>query len=86
MFRYKSLADICELGFGPVYHCLPKRICAHAAIYCMALILYRVIRMRLKDADAKTSLERALEVLRRIQHHQVRLNEKTSMQGISSIT
>lgn len=38
------------------------------------------------DADAKTSPERALEVLRRIQHHQVRLNEKTSMLGISSIT
>ena len=94
VFRYKSLADIergfrvlkSELEIGPVYHRLPERIRAHAAICFMALILYRVMRMRLKDADAKTSPERALEVLRRIQHHQVRLNEKTSMQGISSIT
>ena len=52
----------------------------------LALILYRVMRMSLKDAGAKTSPERALEVPRRIQHHQVRLKEKTSMQGISSIT
>ena len=94
VFRYKSLADIergfrilkSELEIGPVYHRLPGRIRAHAAICFMALILYRVMHMRLRDADAKTSPERALEVLRRIQHHQVLLNEKTSMQGISSIT
>lgn len=94
VFRYKSLADIergfrilkSELEIGPVFHRLPERIRAHAAICFMALILYRVMRVRLKDADAKTSPEPALEVLRGIQHHQVRLNEKTSMLGISSIT
>ena len=59
VFRYKSLADIergfrvlkSELEIGPVYHRLPDRIRAHAAICFMALILYRVMRMRLKDAD-----------------------------------
>ncbi|MBN6742966.1 IS1634 family transposase, partial [Acidithiobacillus sp. MC6.1] len=48
--RYKSLADIergfkvlkSELEIGPVYHRLPDRIRAHAAICFMALILHRV--------------------------------------------
>jgi len=53
---YKSLADI-ERGFKvltseieivPVYHRLPERIRAHASICFMALILYRVMRQRLK--------------------------------------
>ena len=56
--RYKSLADI-ERGFrvlksdieiGPVYHRLPQRIRAHALICFIALILYRVLRMRLRAA------------------------------------
>jgi transposase len=92
--RYKSLADI-ERGFrvmksaleiGPVYHRLPDRIRAHAAICFMSLILYRVMRMRLKAANTNTSPERALEILRRIQHHRVRLNAQEPMTGLSSIT
>jgi transposase len=94
VFRYKSLADIergfrvlkSELEIGPVYHRLPDRIRAHAAICFMALILYRVMRMRLKAANANTSPERALEILRRIQHHQIRLNAQEPMTGLSSIT
>lgn len=62
--RYKSLADIergfrvlkSELEIGPVYHRLPERIRAHAAICFIALILYRVMRMRLKAASSMTSL------------------------------
>ena len=54
--RYKSLADIergfrvlkSEIEIGPVYHRLPKRIKAHAMICFIALILHRVMRMRLK--------------------------------------
>lgn len=54
--RYKSLADIergfkvlkSELEIGPVYHRLPERIRAHASICFMALILHRVMRMRLR--------------------------------------
>ena len=53
--RYKSLADIergfrvlkSEIEIGPVYHRLPDRIRAHAAICFMALILYRVMRRTL---------------------------------------
>ena len=58
--RYKALADIergfrvlkSELEMGPVYHRLPERIRAHAMICFMALILYRVMRMRLKAANS----------------------------------
>ena len=52
----------------------------------MALILYRVMRMRLKAAKTNTSPDRALEVLRRIQHHRVRLNAREPVTGLSSIT
>ena len=56
--RYKSLADIergfrvlkSEIEIGPVYHRLPDRIRAHAAICFMALILYRVMRTRCTPA------------------------------------
>ena len=61
--RYKSLADI-EQGFrvlkskleiGPMYHHLPDRIRAHAAICFMGLILYRVMLGRLHASDTKLS-------------------------------
>ena len=92
--RYKSLADIergfrvlkSELEIGPVYHRLPQRIRAHASICFMALILYRVMRWRLKAAKADLSPERALEYLRRIQHHRIRLNAAEPVTGISAIT
>ena len=92
--RYKSLADIergfkvlkSELEIGPVYHRLPDRIRAHAAICFIALILYRVMRWRLKAAKADLSPERALEYLRRIQHHRIRLNATEPVTGISAIS
>ncbi|HRO57689.1 MAG TPA: IS1634 family transposase, partial [Burkholderiaceae bacterium] len=92
--RYKSLADIergfrvlkSELEIGPVYHRLPERIRAHASICFMALILHRVMRWRLKAADSALSPERALETLRRIQHHRVRLNGSAPVTGVSSIS
>ena len=92
--RYKSLADIergfkvlkSELEIGPVYHRLPERIRAHAAICFMALILYRVIRTRLKSANAGVSPERALEYLRRIQHHRIRLNATEPVTGVSPVS
>ena len=80
--RYKSLADI-ETGFrvlkseieiGPFYHRLPHRIRAHAQICFIALILHRVMRMRLRESGAASSPERALEQLRQIQFHSVSLN------------
>jgi len=92
--RYKSLADIergfrvlkSELEIGPVYHRLPDRIRAHTTLCFMALILYRVMRMRLNAADAKISPDRALETLRRIQYHQIRLNQAAPVTGLSSIS
>lgn len=92
--RYKSLADIergfrvlkSELEIGPVFHRLPERIRAHASICFMALILYRIMRMRLKAAKANCSPERALEKLRRIQKHRICLGGDKPIEGISSIT
>lgn len=94
VIRYKSLADIergfkvlkSELEIGPVYHRLPERIRAHAAICFMALILYRVMRQRLKAGNAGLSPERALEYLRRIQHHQIRLNAAEPVTGVSGLS
>lgn len=91
--RYKSLADIergfkvlkSELEIGPVYHRLPERIRAHAAICFMALILHRVVRMRLKAADAGVSPERALATLRRIQYHRIQLDAAAPISGVSTL-
>ena len=91
--RYKSLADIergfkvlkSEIEIGPVYHRLPERIRAHASICFMALILHRVMRTRLRAANAGLSPERALEQLHRIQHHRIRLNGAEPVTGVSSI-
>ena len=93
--RYKSLADIergfrvlkSEIEIGPVFHRLPDRIRAHASICFIALILYRVMRQRLTAAKTGLSPERALEQLRRIQHHQIRLSaDSKPITGISKLT
>ena len=92
--RYKSLADIergfrvlkSEIEIGPIYHRLPGRIRAHAAICFMALILYRVMRARLRSSASPVSPERALSQLRRIQHQRVTLNNSQPISGLSSIT
>ena len=93
--RYQSLADIergfrvlkSELEIGPVYHRLPDRIRAHASLCFMALILYRVLRLRLRASATQTSPERALAVLRRIQRHQIRLEAATApVTGLSTLT
>jgi transposase len=92
--RYKSLADIergfkvlkSELEIGPVYHRLPERIRAHASICFMALILHRVMRMRLRAANTGVTPERALQSLKRIQHHRVSINGAPPLCGVSSMT
>jgi transposase len=82
--RYKSLADI-ERGFrvlkndidiAPVFHRLPDRIRAHALICFLALVLYRVMRMRLKAHGSAHSPKTTLELLRRLQKHRVQLGEQ----------
>jgi transposase len=82
--RYKSLVDI-ERGFrvlkndidiAPVFHRLPERIRAHALICFLALVLYRVMRMRLKAYGSIHSPKTTLELLRRLQKHRVQLGEQ----------
>jgi len=91
--RYKSLADIergfkvlkSEIEIAPVYHRLPERIRAHASICFMALILYRVMRQRLKTAGQAVSPEMALAQLRRIQRQSVSINQGAPISGVSNI-
>ena len=92
--RYKALADIergfrvlkSEIEIAPVYHRLPDRIRAHAQICFMALIVYRVMRQRLKQAKSDLSPERALAHLRKIQRHKVRINQAEPLEGVSTIS
>ena len=91
--NYKALADIergfkilkSEIEIAPVFHRLPDRIRAHAMLCFIALILYRVMRSRLKLAGVELSPERALEQLRAIQRHRVRINDAEPIDGISTI-
>ena len=92
--RYKSLADI-ERGFrvlksdieiGPVYHRLPQRIRAHALICFMALVLYRVMRMRLKAAKRSESPTTLLEQLKRIHQQTAVTAEGKTLTGLTEIT
>lgn len=91
--RYKALADIergfrvlkSEIEIAPVFHRLPDRIKAHASICMLALILYRVMRQRLKKSGSDVSPEAALADLRRIQRHRVSINNAAPMEGVSTI-
>jgi transposase len=83
--RYKSLADI-EQGFrvlksdieiAPVHHRLPERIRAHAMICFLALVLNRVMRMRLKAKGHSASPRTALDLLARIQRHTTHIGTRT---------
>ncbi|THD05990.1 IS1634 family transposase, partial [Metallibacterium scheffleri] len=92
--RYKSLADIergfrvlkSEIEIAPVFHRLPDRIRAHALICFMALVLYRVLRMQLKSTGSYYSPERALEIARRIQLHQVRIAGQGAASGLTDLS
>jgi transposase len=91
--RYKSLADI-ERGFrvlksdieiAPVHHRLPDRIRAHALICFLALVLYRVMRMRLKAKGHSVSPRIALDLLAHIQKHTAHIGDRT-FNGTSKTT
>lgn len=92
--RYKSLADIergfhvlkSEIEIAPMFHRLPDRIRAHALICFIALVLHRVMRMRLKAAGHAASPERALELLRQLQRHCIHLANEQTVVGLSTIT
>ncbi len=92
--RYKSLADI-ERGFrvlksdieiGPVYHRLPQRIRAHALICFMALVLYRVMRMRLQAAQRSESPATLLEQLKRIHQQTLQTGDGQTLTGLTEMT
>ena len=90
---YRSLADI-ERGFrvlksdieiAPVYRRLPDRIRTHALICFLALVLHRVMRMRLKAHGNTHSPKTTLELLRRLQKHRVQLGNQ-QLTGIGRIS
>jgi hypothetical protein len=92
--RYKSLADI-ERGFrvlksdieiGPVYHRLPQRIRSHALVCFMALVLYRVMRMRLKAAKRSESPSALLEQLKCIHQQTVQTTDGKTLTGLTEMT
>lgn len=88
--RYRSLADIergfrvlkSEIEIAPVYHRLPDRIRAHALICFLALVLHRILRMRLKAAECAASPSKLLKSLSRIQKHTVHVGA-TAYHGIT---
>lgn len=92
--RYKALADI-ERGFHvlksqieitPMFHRLPERIRAHGLICFLALVLHRVMRMRLKAKGHKASPDRALQILRQVQRHRIHLPGDHAVTGLSSVS
>jgi len=91
--RYKSLADIergfralkSEIEIGPVYHRLPKRIRAHALVCFLALILHRVLRMRLKAGNRAESPGRLLEQLKRVQQQTARTPDGHELRGLTEL-
>ena len=91
--RYKSLADIergfralkSEIEIGPVYHRLPRRIRAHALVCFLALILHRVLRMRLKASGRPESPARLIEQLRRVQEQTARTPDGQILRGLSEM-
>ena len=85
VIHFKALADI-EQGFrvlksdieiAPVHHRLPNRIRAHALICFLALVLYRVMRMRLKAGEHSASPRTALNLLSRIQKYTAHIGNHT---------
>lgn len=83
--RYKALADI-ERGFrvlksdieiAPVHHRLETRLRAHALICFLALLLHRVMRLRLRAGNTGLSVGKALAQLKGIQQHRVTLDGRT---------
>ncbi len=91
--RHKALADIergfrvlkSEIEIGSIYHRLPERIRAHTTICFGALILYRVMRTRLRASDSSLLPGRALSRLRSSEHHRVTLSETSPVAGLSTI-
>ena len=74
-----------DIEIAPVHHRLPDRIRAHALICFLALVLYRVLRMRLKAKGHNASPRTALDLLDRIQKHTAHIGART-FNGTSTTT
>ena len=91
--RYKRLADIergfrvlkSEIAIAPVYHRLPERIRAHALLCFLALVLHRVMRLRLKEAGSPLSPARAIALAQRIHYHRLTLRHR-EIEGVTKLT
>ena len=91
--RYKALADIergfrvqkSEIKIAPVYHRLPDRLRAHAMLCFLALLLHRVLRMRLRAGSTGSSVERTLESLKSIQYHRLSIDGRR-LSGLTRLT
>jgi len=91
--RYKALADIergfrvlkSEIEIAPVYHRLPDRIRAHTFLCFLALVIHRVMRLRLRAKQADLSPARLLERLKQVQYHNVRLATGQELDGVSAL-
>ena len=74
-----------EIEIAPVFQRSPERIRAHASICFTALVLHRVMRQRLRLAGSNLSPEAALQQLRRVQRHPLRIDGADPLAGISTI-
>ena len=92
--RYKRLADI-ERGFrvlksdidiGQMYHRLPQRIGSHPLVCFMALVLYRVTRMRLTAAKQPESPATLLEQLKPIHRQTVQTTNGKTLTCLTEMT
>ena len=92
--RYKEPADIergfrvlkSEIEIAPVFRWFPERIRAHAMIRFLALVLHRVMRMRLKAAGVAASPETVLETLAEIQRHRISIGKRKREGNTSQTT
>ena len=74
-----------DIEIGPVYHRLPRRIRAHALVCFLALILHRVLRMRLKASQRPECPARLLEHLRRVQQQTARTADGQMLRGLTEL-
>ncbi len=69
-----------ELKIAPVFHRLPARIKSHGLICFLALLLYRMVRMRLRAKGISASASTVLELLRDIKQIELELNGKKQIE------
>jgi len=73
---YKDLQEIersfrvlkSHIAIRPTYHWTERRVRAHVFLCVLALVIERIMRLRLKSAESALSPQKALEELRRLTH------------------